>query len=420
MKKVRWYFCLATLMVIAFCIQIASAESIDVSQLTPEQIAELQAQIDAMSGTQSSESTTSLQILNAMIENGAPISPENLTDFDEISDPNGLLGTPGSYTSKTDYGCAGYAKTVDGDLVGGTLEVFENEANAKSRFDYLVSVYQSMPQLIDCRVYLRGNAVLRISTSLLNDEVSGILNAFESVVAGSTEAFNEVKVEASTKPAENTASVQSEVTETHTEAEYAPIKRGDKGANVAKLQSRLKELGFLNDVADGNFGKNTEQAVLSFQKQNGLEETGIASPKDQVVLFGAGVISANGETSTAYDPYAVCPAEISRVTLKSSYGVPYVTFSITNRSNVSIKAVTYEIRFFDAFGDRLSGYNGAKFENNYAADLSYGKSASISTKDDYAMYDYEGVNYVAVAITRVLMEDGTDLTYSDPIWFEGK
>ena len=96
-------------MLLVFASIVASAEGIDLSGLTPEQLQTLQEQINAMQQG-GEEPKTSLELIDAMIEAGAPIDPEKLTDYDEVSDPNGLIGQPGGYTSKTDYGCVGYAK----------------------------------------------------------------------------------------------------------------------------------------------------------------------------------------------------------------------------------------------------------------------------------------------------------------------
>lgn len=52
------------------------------------------------------------------------------------------------------------------------------------------------------------------------------------------------------------------------------LARGSRGDLVTRLQKRLKALGFLNDVADGIFGANTETAVKRFQAACGLTQNG--------------------------------------------------------------------------------------------------------------------------------------------------
>jgi len=56
------------------------------------------------------------------------------------------------------------------------------------------------------------------------------------------------------------------------------LKRGDRGASVRRLQSRL------GIAADGVFGSQTEQAVKRFQKRKGLTVDGIVGPRTRDAL----------------------------------------------------------------------------------------------------------------------------------------
>ncbi len=56
----------------------------------------------------------------------------------------------------------------------------------------------------------------------------------------------------------------------------ADLSRGSKGEDVRQLQSMLIDIGFLDDAADGIFGKKTQAAVKSIQRYWCVEETGIA------------------------------------------------------------------------------------------------------------------------------------------------
>ena len=53
------------------------------------------------------------------------------------------------------------------------------------------------------------------------------------------------------------------------------IRRGQKGEAVREVQETLISRGYLDGSADGIFGPKTEAAVLAFQKDNGLDATGI-------------------------------------------------------------------------------------------------------------------------------------------------
>lgn len=62
------------------------------------------------------------------------------------------------------------------------------------------------------------------------------------------------------------------------------LRTGSQGDRVSELQNRLIDLKLLNEQADGAYGAQTEQAVLTFQKRmaelgvEGLSEDGVASP----------------------------------------------------------------------------------------------------------------------------------------------
>ena len=53
------------------------------------------------------------------------------------------------------------------------------------------------------------------------------------------------------------------------------IRRGQKSDAVRQIQELLISGGYLDGAADGIFGAKTEAAVLAFQKDKGLDATGI-------------------------------------------------------------------------------------------------------------------------------------------------
>ena len=63
-----------------------------------------------------------------------------------------------------------------------------------------------------------------------------------------------------------------------------PMKLGAKGADVVKLQEKLKALGFNPGRIDGDFGTGTDAAVLAFQKSEGLLADGEAGVKTLIAL----------------------------------------------------------------------------------------------------------------------------------------
>jgi peptidoglycan hydrolase-like protein with peptidoglycan-binding domain len=66
------------------------------------------------------------------------------------------------------------------------------------------------------------------------------------------------------------------------------LELGEGGQAVLALQQRLVDLGYWLGAADGRYGQLTRQAVMAFQKAEGLGRDGVAGPATQGRLAGAG------------------------------------------------------------------------------------------------------------------------------------
>lgn len=82
-------------------------------------------------------------------------------------------------------------------------------------------------------------------------------------------------------------------------AQAAELAAGAKGDDVAEMQQRLIDLGYLKGKADGDFGNNTKKAVAAFQADHGLEETGTAGDEVLDLLYDT------AEPETSEDPFKV-------------------------------------------------------------------------------------------------------------------
>ena len=63
------------------------------------------------------------------------------------------------------------------------------------------------------------------------------------------------------------------------------LTRGSKGDAVRQFQEALVTLGYLDGGADGDFGGKTETAIMAFQAAMGLEETGVADARLQMLAL---------------------------------------------------------------------------------------------------------------------------------------
>ena len=65
------------------------------------------------------------------------------------------------------------------------------------------------------------------------------------------------------------------------------LRNGMTGDAVKNLQSRLYTLGYYTAEIDGQYGAVTKDAVLTFQRINGLDADGIVGAETRTVLFSS-------------------------------------------------------------------------------------------------------------------------------------
>jgi hypothetical protein len=126
---------------------------------------------------------------------------------------------------------------------------------------------------------------------------------------------------------------------------FADVERGDRGSEVTEVQTILKGYGY-TVVVDGTFGPQTEKAVRSWQKSNGLVVDGIVGPATLASLRGA-VRVGNAQVVTGLNGLPFAPAGLSPCDEMSFY-----------RQQAGLPDV------FDALGWRESNCNnreGAKY-----------------------------------------------------------
>ena len=72
---------------------------------------------------------------------------------------------------------------------------------------------------------------------------------------------------------------------------------GSRGENVQKVQKRLIQYGYMSGTADGKYGEKTRNAVILFQKRNGLNADGRVGAKTAAAL-GVTLSKSSGGTSS--------------------------------------------------------------------------------------------------------------------------
>lgn len=74
------------------------------------------------------------------------------------------------------------------------------------------------------------------------------------------------------------------------------LRYGDQGNDVKSIQNCLRDAGYFSGECSGKFGRKTQEAVISFQKANGLEATGECGVSLILMLM-----SGNGVTRAEAD-----------------------------------------------------------------------------------------------------------------------
>lgn len=122
-------------------------------------------------------------------------------------------------------------------------------------------------------------------------------------------------------------------------------KMGSTGEEVTRIQTRLKEWGYYNGQIDGIFGTATRDAVIKFQKANGLTADGIVGIK---TLAAIGISGGSSYNSADYELLA-------RIISAEARGESYL-------GQVAVGAVVLNRMEHPSFPDTLSGVvyqNGA-------------------------------------------------------------
>ena len=111
------------------------------------------------------------------------------------------------------------------------------------------------------------------------------------------------------------APVQTATTITGASASSALLKVGAKGDQVKAVQQRLVELGYLT-VADGIYGPKTYNAVVAFQKRNGLTADGIVGKLTLNKLNSSSAVASANASVTPAQPASTPAATGSAASFK--------------------------------------------------------------------------------------------------------
>ncbi len=137
------------------------------------------------------------------------------------------------------------------------------------------------------------------------------------------------------------------------------LKKGDTGSDVEKVQSRLRQWGYYQGAVDGIYGQDTKDAVILFQKRNGITADGVVGPataKAIGITIGGSSGGSSASRGSSGDLYL-----LAKVVYGEARGEPYagkvaVAAVVLNRVDSSkfpdtIAGVVYQPYAFTAVAD---------------------------------------------------------------------
>ena len=140
----------------------------------------------------------------------------------------------------------------------------------------------------------------------------------------------------------------------------AAVYWGMRGEQVREVQQKLRQWGYFAGTVDGIFGQATYDAVVRFQKKNGLKADGVAGEQ---TLAAMGISSGRSKSvaASAASSYAGEVELLARLIHGEARGEPYVGMVavgavVLNRVKSSsfpntIAGVVYQAGAFDAVSD---------------------------------------------------------------------
>ena len=139
------------------------------------------------------------------------------------------------------------------------------------------------------------------------------------------------------------------LTQLSTFASAAVLEVGSSGSDVTKVQKRLIQWGYLSGTADGKYGEKTRNAVIAFQRNNGLTADGRVGPATAAKM---GItLSSSSSSSTASSSATIISADhrlLSKLVYAEARGESY-------KGQVAVAAVVLNRVRSSSFPNTISG-----------------------------------------------------------------
>lgn len=243
-------------------------------------------------------------------------------------------------------------------------------------------------------------------------------------------AFADEAAEDLTAKLEDLTGVTAQVAE----EKYKEIKKGSNGNTVKAVQTKLIELGYLKDKADGSFGAKTQTAVELYETEQGLEVNGILSPLEiyytlecapltrTEVVIAAAKAGDPESISAALNamPIRVTGAKVLVQSKLNKETYPDMLVGVVeNKTEKNITSYTIGFLAYDANGQAkqiLTQYD----DNGYyeiigdASEISLPAGGSFGSSYGWRLDEDHGLVHIMACVQNATFEDGS--TWDNPVY----
>ncbi|GAB1539501.1 hypothetical protein NUACC21_21680 [Scytonema sp. NUACC21] len=143
-------------------------------------------------------------------------------------------------------------------------------------------------------------------------------------------------------------------------------KLGSDGPEVANIQSCLKKLGYFNSQVTGKFANRTQEAVIRFQRANGLPAVGVVGKQTQQLLRSQCQSRVNGGSVNGNLRRGTTSASVRRLQ-QDLQRLGYFNSDITGYFGSETERAVYN--FQQSYGIRPDGIVGTRTQEAIRASL---------------------------------------------------
>ena len=122
-----------------------------------------------------SRTYSTMDIYRIFVDVGLPVG--DYIDFTEDNDPNALMNKPNQYIAKLSFAITSLEQFDADDPIGGSIEIFRTNSDARARKDYIDELGRGMPLLAESSEIVHDAILIRIDGGITATEAQKYFDA---------------------------------------------------------------------------------------------------------------------------------------------------------------------------------------------------------------------------------------------------